>query len=135
MRERAASGPLPGAAKFGRRWAFNLAKLREHVKEREAEACKRAKSLQRHLGASGVATRSGDVCVSLVQNRSAGHLRQTIQKSPERVTLLARMSARSVVMLRITVLPNHVDTLRLCEDCLKIRINSGELFAPLADPM
>jgi hypothetical protein len=92
VQERAASGLLPGAAKFGRRWTFDLGKLREHVKEREAETCERAKSLKRHVAASGVATRCGDVSVSLVQNRSAGHLRQMIQKSRERVTLLEKQS-------------------------------------------
>jgi hypothetical protein len=48
---------IPGAAKFGRRWTFDLAKLREHVKAKEAETCERAKSVQRPVVVTGGATR------------------------------------------------------------------------------
>ena len=37
----AARGELPGAAKLGKRWTFNLEALRQFVKEKEREACLR----------------------------------------------------------------------------------------------
>ena len=92
VQERAAAGLLPGAAKFGRRWTFDLAKLREHVKEKEAETWEQAKSLKRRVAVSGTVTPFMDVSAALVRNRSSGHLKQMIQRSRERVTQLEKRS-------------------------------------------
>jgi len=43
LQQLAARGEIPGAAKFGRRWTFNLVKLRAYIAAKEAEVRKQAK--------------------------------------------------------------------------------------------
>ena len=44
VRQLALRAELPGAAKIGRRWTFNLVRLREYVKQKEMESCRRRKA-------------------------------------------------------------------------------------------
>src|SRR6516164_7937243 len=64
IRHMAQLGEIPGAAKIGRRWTFDQARLRDYVRRREAATCQNA---GRHpLDVSGVATPYG------AEFRSAG---------------------------------------------------------------
>lgn len=64
----AARGEIPGAAKFRRRWTFDLRKLRELVEQRERESWLSAE--QRHRPAAiGVATRYGVASAKLAVPR------------------------------------------------------------------
>jgi hypothetical protein len=58
----AARAEIPGAAKFGRRWTFDLAKLRKLVAEREQQSWLNA-DRRRRADATGAATRYGGACV------------------------------------------------------------------------
>jgi hypothetical protein len=51
VRQLALLGELQGAAKIGRRWTFNLERLREYVKQKERESCRSAKHPREHSGA------------------------------------------------------------------------------------
>ena len=50
----AARGELPGAAKIGRRWTFNLAALRAYVEEQERRVLWQGKGAGRRPAAIGV---------------------------------------------------------------------------------
>lgn len=85
----AARGEIPSAAKFGRRWTFNLAALLAFVKERERETWERnAKLLKAASGtkkASGArpwstASESGGRSIQLIQQLRANVGKQ--QKTP-----------------------------------------------------
>jgi excisionase family DNA binding protein len=57
----AARGELPGAAKFGRRWTFELEKLRRYIRTKERQQCGNQKLQPAATGAappSGVASAS-----------------------------------------------------------------------------
>jgi hypothetical protein len=81
----AATGKIPGAIKFGRRWTFDLIELGQFV-----EAEKERQWLQRNVpkpqpGVIGAAALSG-VARASVARTSAGHLRQTIRELLRNVT-------------------------------------------------
>ena len=50
VRQLALFGDLQGAAKIGRRWTFNLERLREYVKQKERELCRGAKHPRERSG-------------------------------------------------------------------------------------
>ena len=54
----AAGGAIPGAAKLGRRWTFDVEKMRRFVKDKERQAWQRANA-ERHPDAIGGAILSG----------------------------------------------------------------------------
>ncbi len=84
----AAAGQIPGAAKFGRRWTFDLGKLRRFVDEREFETWQLGNA-KRHLDASGRVIPYSVVSVSRAR-RNNGPLKQTIQRLRASVTKLER---------------------------------------------
>lgn len=76
VRALAASGKLPGCARIGGTWTFNLAKLRAYVEFREREAWRSARPQR---GVTGAGTRYGagfrpEAAIS------DGRYEQTIQK-------------------------------------------------------
>src|SRR5262245_45862316 len=56
VQDLAARGELPGAAKFGRCWTFDLGKLRRFVKRREEQTWQHAKRRPDATGAMAVST-------------------------------------------------------------------------------
>jgi hypothetical protein len=83
-----ARGEIPGAAKIGRQWTYDPAKLRRFVEQQEqATTCQNnARPQPDAIGAGkfcGVKLRSVDIA-------SAGRLGQMIQQSQKRVAKLAR---------------------------------------------
>jgi hypothetical protein len=58
----AARAEIPGAAKFGRRWTFDLARLRKWIELREHETCLSANQ-KRRQAATGTAGRFTPVTV------------------------------------------------------------------------
>jgi len=76
VRALASSGQLPGAAKIGGAWTFNLVKLRAYVDFKEREACQNARP-QRAV--SGAVKRSGGAFKPAAVT-SSGHYAQTIQR-------------------------------------------------------
>ena len=81
----AATGKIPGAIKFGRRWTFDLIELGQFV-----EAEKERQWLQRNVpkpqpGVIGAAALSGVELASAVRI-SAGPLKQTIRRLQQNVT-------------------------------------------------
>jgi hypothetical protein len=81
-------GEIPGAAKIGRQWTYDVAKLRHYVElqERVSTCQGRAKRQPDAIGAgipSGAALR----CVG---GSSAGRLQRMIQQSQKRVAKLAK---------------------------------------------
>ena len=78
-------GEIPGAAKLGRQWTYDLAKLRGFVEQRE-QACQNEKP---RLGATGAAEFYG-AKFRLKASASGGRLRQMIQQSQKRVAKLAK---------------------------------------------
>ena len=88
VQSKAAKGEIPGAAKFGRRWTFDLAKLRQLVREGERKAWQDGNQKLRPDATgggipSGAALRSG-------ADSSAGRLTRMIQASQKRVAKLAK---------------------------------------------
>ena len=76
MRHMAQRGELPGAAKIGRRWTFDEARIRAYVRRQEAATCQSA----RHLpDVSGVATPYGVAFRSAGETSSSRYAR-TIQR-------------------------------------------------------
>jgi hypothetical protein len=78
IQEMAQRGEIPGAAKFGRRWTFDVAKLRSMIAEKEQETWQRSYERRRPV-ATGAATRFGVVSASRGAS-SAGRFTQTIQR-------------------------------------------------------
>jgi hypothetical protein len=76
VRDLALRGEIPGAAKIGGRWTFDLARLREYIRHREAATCQSARPQRAH---SGVATSFGVVRRS-ADRTSSGRYGQTIQR-------------------------------------------------------
>jgi excisionase family DNA binding protein len=77
IRHMAQRGELPGAAKIGRRWTFDQARLRDYVRRQEAATCQ---SAGRHLpDVFGVATRYG-VAFRSGGETSNGRYARTIQR-------------------------------------------------------
>src|SRR6516165_4766945 len=52
VRDLALRGEVPGAAKVGRRWTFDLDRLREHIRRLEALACQSARPRRAPSGAT-----------------------------------------------------------------------------------
>jgi hypothetical protein len=78
IQQMAARGELPGAAKFGRVWTFDVEKLRAKVRNQEDKSWLR--SVERHRpAATGGEILSGAALSSRVR-MSDGPLKQTIQK-------------------------------------------------------
>lgn len=50
----AARGEIPGAAKFGRRWTFDLKKLRQMIKVREDETVQKANRMRQPIAVGRV---------------------------------------------------------------------------------
>jgi hypothetical protein len=76
-------GEIPGAAKLGRQWTYDLAKLRRYVKQQEKEtACQ--KGARPRPDATGGGIPSGAALRS-VGSASGGRLRRMIQQSQKRV--------------------------------------------------
>src|SRR5262245_41167159 len=82
----AARGEIAGAAKFGRRWTFDVEKLRRLIKERERQTWLNAK---RRPDVSGGGTPFG-AKPWFAGSESSGRLRQMIRKSQKRVATLAK---------------------------------------------
>jgi hypothetical protein len=80
-------GGIPGAAKLGRQWTFDLAKLRRFVDQQEKIACQ--ESVKRPPDATGAAIFSGHKFDG-VGVSSAGRLKQMIQQSQKRVAKQAK---------------------------------------------
>lgn len=79
-------GKIPGAAKLGRLWTYDLAKLRSFVEQQEQAICQNEKTRPAVTGAgkfSGVKLRS-------VGSGSGGRLRQMIRQSQRRAAKLAK---------------------------------------------
>src|SRR4051812_26162227 len=76
--EMAAKGALPGAAKIGRAWTFDVVQLRAHVRKREKLAC--LGSARRRTVATGVTGCSGHAA-RLADATNAGLYIQAIQRS------------------------------------------------------
>jgi excisionase family DNA binding protein len=76
VQQLAARGELPGVAKIGRRWTFNLEELRRHVKQRERKTWQSAKP---RPGVSGVAVPFG-VGSRSAARISSGRFGQVIQR-------------------------------------------------------
>jgi Helix-turn-helix domain len=81
-----ASGEIPGAAKLGRQWTFDLTKLRRFVEQKEQATCQNEKP---RLGATGAGKFSG-VKLRLKGSASGGRLRQMIQQSQKRAAKQAK---------------------------------------------
>jgi hypothetical protein len=80
-------GEIPGAAKLGRQWSYDLAKLRRFVEQQEqATTCQNAKL---RPGATGVGKFYG-AKLRLKGSASGGRLRQMIQQSQKRAAKLAK---------------------------------------------
>jgi hypothetical protein len=77
VQDLAARGELPGAAKFGRRWTFDLSKLRRYVREKERTTWNEGARLQ--PGVTGVVIPSGAALKSTAM-RSDGRFTQVIQR-------------------------------------------------------
>jgi Helix-turn-helix domain len=86
MQALAARGEIPGAAKIGGRWTFDIEKLRRLVRHRERETWQSGKPLP---DATGAAVPSG-VALRYAGDSSAGRLKQLIQRSRKRVGKLAK---------------------------------------------
>ena len=81
-------GEIPGAAKLGRQWTYDLAKLRRFVEQQEkATTCQR--SARPRPDATGAAKFSGARLRS-ADGGSGGRLRQMIQQSQRRAGKLAK---------------------------------------------
>jgi hypothetical protein len=81
-------GELPGAAKIGRGWTFDLIKLRRLVQNKERQTWLVAN--QKHpADATGAGTPSGAVLRSAA-GASDGRLTRLIQRSQSRVAKLAK---------------------------------------------
>jgi hypothetical protein len=88
-RQLALRGELPQAAKIGRRWTFDLERLREYVKRKETESCSDAKHLRERFGAvwsSGgefrpvAGTLNGRYAQTIQRLRSAGSKKREIAR-------------------------------------------------------
>jgi integrase/recombinase XerD len=77
VQDMAARGELPGAAKFRRRWTFDLEKLRRHVRQKERLSWQTGEKL--HLDATGAAMPSGAGLRSMA-GKSDGRFIQVIQR-------------------------------------------------------
>src|SRR5262249_52236361 len=84
----AARGELPGAAKFGRRWTFDLRTLRRHVISKERQAWQDG-NRKLHPDATGGGIPFG-AALRFAAGSSAGRLTQMIQASQKRVAKRAR---------------------------------------------
>lgn len=76
LQDAALRGEIPGAAKMGKCWTFDVVKLRRWVQEREEEACRNARPRQTRTGegaSSGAGSRSR-------ARRSAGAYEQAMKK-------------------------------------------------------
>jgi hypothetical protein len=82
-----ARGEIPGAAKLGRQWTYDLPKLRQFIDQQEKITCQG--SAKRPPDAIGAAISSGRKLEG-VGAFSAGRLRQMIQQSQKRVTKRAK---------------------------------------------
>jgi ribosomal protein S14 len=78
IQEMAQRGEIPGAAKFGRRWTFDVAKLRAMIADKEQETCQQSYERRRPV-VTGAATRFGVVSASRAAS-SAGRFTQTIRR-------------------------------------------------------
>lgn len=89
VQDLAASGALPGAAKIGRRWTFDLAKLREYVEAREHEIWQRAQNVRNAShppDASGRAARFTVVSGFKASSHKRGTLTQAIRRLRDNVS-------------------------------------------------
>jgi hypothetical protein len=78
IQAKAARGEIPGAVKIGHLWTFNLAKLREYVKQEE-ERQWRQSGRRRQADAFGVVIPFGVASISTVA-RSGDRYRQATRK-------------------------------------------------------
>lgn len=87
----ATQGRIPGAAIIGRSWTFDIAKLREHVRLKEIEACRRNEvPLPDAIGAMG----SCGAARRLKVSSGDGLYIQTIQKLRVNAGKLAKTNSR-----------------------------------------
>jgi len=81
-------GEIPGAAKIGRQWTYDLAKLERHIEQLEKEtACQGG--ARRQPDVTGAVIPSGAV-LKFADGSSDGRLRQMIQQSQKRVAKQAK---------------------------------------------
>jgi hypothetical protein len=86
VQDLAARGKIPGAAKIGGRWSFDVAKLRRLIKQRERETWQNGK---RRPDATGGEISSG-AKLRLAGSAAGGRLTRMIQQSRKRVAKLAK---------------------------------------------
>jgi hypothetical protein len=86
VQDLAARGEIPGAAKLGRRWTFDLEKLRRLVRQRERETWQSGKHRPDVFGGAIPST----VASGSMGGLSGGRLTQMIQLSRKRVGKLAK---------------------------------------------
>jgi hypothetical protein len=77
VRSMAAAGRIPGAAKFGDTWTFDVIMLDAFVSEKERETCQNSRRLQRDL--TGARVHSGGGYRPQAETTD-GHFARTIQK-------------------------------------------------------
>jgi hypothetical protein len=76
-------GEIPGAAKIGRQWTYDFAKLQHYVEQQEKEtACQGG--ARRQQDATGAGIPSG-AALKFADGSSDGRLRRMIQQSQKRV--------------------------------------------------
>jgi hypothetical protein len=81
-------GQIPGAAKLGRLWTYDLAKLRQYVDQQEAITTCQGNA-KRHPDATGAAISFG-AKPKFVGTASGGRLKRMIQQSQKRVAKRAK---------------------------------------------
>jgi hypothetical protein len=81
-------GEIPGAAKIGRQWTYDLVKLHRYVEQKEKEATCQG-SAKRQPGVIGAAPSCGAALRSAAGS-SDGRLKQMIQQSQERAAKRAK---------------------------------------------
>jgi excisionase family DNA binding protein len=89
VQEMAQRGDIPGAARFGRRWSFNLEKLRGYVRQKARETWQ-----GKHRPVVTGATPSSEHRSRLKVGASDGRLTQTIQNLRASVAKPASPRAR-----------------------------------------
>jgi hypothetical protein len=85
VQDLAARGEIPGAAKFGRRWTFDLAKLRRHVAAKEQETWQRAQANQSCQRASTGASESFGGARGLTASSDASRWTRITHQARKRV--------------------------------------------------
>lgn len=89
IQEMAARNELPGTAKIGRCWTFDLPMLRDYVKQKVEETWQRGNE-RLQAGVSGKVVRFTAGCASRVRNPSSGRSKRAIRRLRENVAKLEK---------------------------------------------